>query len=104
MNIEKRAYLDAFGAVLRRYYTVVKNTHNTEPEREKGYLEGFTDAALHLRLFTAQELQALIEKVHYEIFGMDVKERTKKVPRRALSKDEWRQIPTFIRQGKDLEI
>ena len=103
MNTAKLAYLEAFSAGLRRYYTVIKSTH-AEPEREKGYLEGFIDAALHLKLFTTEELQELIEKVHYEIFGMDVQERINTSPRLSMSTDEWHQIPTFIRKGKELEI
>ncbi|MGV1101050.1 hypothetical protein ACUUL3_16765 [Thiovibrio sp. JS02] len=103
MEQEEKDYFETFRVALRRYYFTVKTTHAV-PEREKGYLEGFIDAAMQLRVFTGGELQELIEEVNHEVFGMSVQERMRRYPHISFSKEEWQQIPTFIRQGKDLGI
>ncbi len=103
MDPEQTTYLDTFRLALKRYYSTVQATRAV-PEREKCYLEGFIDAAMQLRVFTGGELQDLIEDVNYELFGMSVQERMKRYPHISFSREESRQIPTFIRQGKDLGI
>jgi len=103
MDSEQTNYLENLRISLKRYYfTVLAN--QAVPEREKGYLEGMIDAAMQLRVFSCGELQELIEEVNHEVFGMSVQERMKRYPHISFSKEECQQIPTYIRQGKDLGI
>lgn len=51
-----------------------RDGHRASPV-ERHRLEGFIQAGSYLGLASKDELQSLMEKVHYEIFGKTIKER-----------------------------
>lgn len=101
MNTEH--YFDSLKKKLRGIFLMIKNGHET-PAAEKKYVEGFMHAAIDLGIATRSELDALMESVNQEVFGMSIDERRKAYRGRTLSSNTAFDTPTWQRKGIQLSL
>ncbi|KAA1188397.1 hypothetical protein F0M18_18030 [Pseudohalioglobus sediminis] len=67
-------YLKEVETRLARMFRASRDGHKASPA-ERHRLEGFIQAGSFLGLASKDQLQSLMEKVHYDIFGKTIKER-----------------------------
>lgn len=101
MNAER--YFQSLENKIRGIFLMLKRGHQV-PDEEKKYVEGFMHAALQLELATRDELDALMESVNQQVFGMSIEERRAKYRDRPLSKGSALDTPTWQRQGIKLDL
>ncbi len=102
MEDEKTAYLEYFKKLLRKSYLVLRES-KTFPEDKKWFIEGFMEAGRILGV-GFNELKAIIDEENFKVFEMSIEERRKIFKETALFDESYYDIPTWIREGKKLEI
>jgi hypothetical protein len=101
--INTNKFFKLLGELLREYYQDIKNTGIPSPEREQ-FINGYLTAARTLNAVYQKELKDYVEKIHFEIFNMNIEERRKSLPVQSdLSEDEL-EVPAFKRQGIKLKF
>lgn len=74
MMRSREEYLEEIETRLTRMFRASRDGHKASPA-ERHRREGFIQADSFLGLASKDELQSLIERVHYDIFGKTLKER-----------------------------
>jgi hypothetical protein len=76
-----------------------------KPDKQKYRTEGFMQAGRILGLVNEEELTKLMEKLHFEIFEMTIKEREQKKLElnQKIQEDDYEMldVPTFIRNYRE---
>ena len=70
----REEYLNEVENRLARMFRASRDGHKPSPT-ERHRLEGFIQAGSFLGLASKDQLQALMEQVHYDIFGKSIEER-----------------------------
>lgn len=70
----REEYLEEVETRLARMFRASKDGHKASPV-ERHRLEGFIQAGSFLGLASKVELQSLMERVHFDIFGKTIDER-----------------------------
>lgn len=99
---QKMRYMDHLSSLLREIYGLMKKNGKIS-ERQEAFANGVMAAGKYVGV-THQELEALIEKLNYEVFGMSVEQRKKAQRESAPAKSTDLDEPTFIRWGKKLSL
>ena len=102
MEDEKTAYLEYFRKLLRTSYLVLKKS-KTFPKDKKLFIEGFMKAGRIIGV-GFNELRAIIDEEHFKVFEMSAEERKKTFKETVLFDESYYDIPTWVREGKQLEI
>ena len=103
MIFDKQKYHSSFQEVVEWYCSVLKDVGDV-PSGWLEYVDGYMDAGLLLGITSAEEPDNIIQAANYKIFGMTVEERKKKYKRKTKVDENDLDIPTFIREGKSLEL
>jgi hypothetical protein len=72
--MQKDQFLDEVRHHLHLIFLGIAEQHRPEP-LEKARLEGFMRAGVFLGVTSNTELQALMEEIHFEVFGETIAER-----------------------------
>lgn len=102
MEDKKTAYLEYFKRLLRQTYLVLRKS-KTFPEDKKRFIEGFMEAGRILGV-EFNELKAIIDEEHFKVFEMSIEERIKAFKETASFDETYYDIPTWVREGKKLQI
>lgn len=102
MEDEKTAYLEYFKKLLRTSYLVLRES-KTFPKDKKRFIEGFMEAGRVIDL-GFNELKAIIDEEHFKVFEMSIEEREKAFKETASFDETYYDIPTWVREGKKLEL
>ena len=103
MMVDKQAYYATFQEIIDEYHTILKEVGSV-PSKWNGYLKGYIDVGLLLEITSADELDKIIQESNYKIFEMSVEERKKKYKNKKKITENDLDIPTFIREGINLEL
>jgi len=101
LSCEKEKFLDDFQSLLEDLYLIQKKNGISNKEK-KGFIDGFMHAGILVGLVDMEELQAIIDRAHMDVFGKTLDERKALIRSAQLSEDVL-DIPTFHRLGKDIE-
>lgn len=101
MNSQR--YFDALATKLRGLFLMIKNGHEV-PLDEKRYVEGFMHASMDLGLANREELEALMESINQEVFGVSIAERRKRYQNQTLSSGSAHDTPTYQRRGIHIDL
>ncbi len=102
MEDEKTAYLEYFKKLLRTSYLVLRKS-KTFPKDKKLFIEGFMEAGRIMGV-EFDELKAIIDEEHFKVFEMSIEEREKAFKGTASFDETYFDIPTWVREGKKLEL
>ena len=72
--MRKQKYLDQLNERLRSFYKTVKLGQKV-PMQEKCQLEGFMQAGVVIHAITKEEVIALKERIHLDVFGVTIAEK-----------------------------
>jgi len=102
--IDKDSYLDKLKILLQERYAYLQRCEVASPELIQ-YLEGYLSAARTLDAVSYDEIKAVMDKAHYEVFGKTVEERQlaelyAPVPQ---GDPDDLELPTWIRWGVRLD-
>jgi hypothetical protein len=103
MIVDKRKYHSSFKEIMQKYHSVLKDV-GAVPTSWEGYVDGYIEAGLLLGITSSDELDKIIQESNYKIFGMTVGERRKKYKTKRKLNENDLDIPTFIREGKNLDF
>jgi len=101
-STQRLRYLEYLSELLAETYALLKEIKIIPPGR-KSFIDGVMSAGQFLGV-TKNDLEKLIEKVNYEVFGMSVQERRRVFKEIHLSEEKLYDIPAYIRKGKRLRI
>jgi hypothetical protein len=101
-STDRLRYLEYLSKLLTETYALLKEI-KIIPQGRKSFIEGVMSAGQFLGV-NKNDLEKLIEKVNYEVFGMSIQERRKVFKEIPLSEDKLYDIPAYIRKGKRLSI
>jgi len=105
MDDEKRQYLEHFRKILKESYLVLKKSQ-TFPKEKGCFIEGFMTAGRFFGV-SVRELEMIVNELNLEVFGMTLETRRKFYKQKNGSTDpdyRYYDIPTWIREGKKIEI
>ncbi len=95
-------YNDTLEKMLRKYYTMMK-TNDTTHVTFKHQIHGYVQAGIVMGLLKSDQVNQVVERIHFEVFSMAISERRKiseyAAPKRKTNGDEDYIIPTFLRKG-----
>lgn len=101
--VTQNNFFKLLGELLREYYQDIKDSGIPSPEREQ-FINGYMTAARTLNAVYQKDLADYIERIHFEIFNMNIEERRKSLPVQSdLSEDEL-EVPAYKRQGIKLKF
>lgn len=72
--MDKNAFVTEVERRFRLRFRASKDGYKTS-DSERHHLEGFIEAGIFLDLTTREAMQALMESVHLEVFGITLQER-----------------------------
>lgn len=101
--MDTERYFDSLKEKIRELFVMIQHGHAV-PAEQKKYVEGFMHASLDLHIATRQELEALMEEINQEVFGMGIDERRKRYPERSLSSGTALETPTYQRRGIKIDL
>jgi hypothetical protein len=101
-KIRRLRYFEYLTGLLRETYLSLKQMKPI-PDNRKSFIEGVMAAGRFIGV-TNYELEKLIEKVNYDVFGMSIAERKKVFKEIPPAKHPDYDIPTYVRKGKKLSI
>mgnify|MGYP001389215115 FL=1 len=102
--IDKDAYLTKLKMLLIERYGYLKRCEVAPPELIQ-YLEGYLSAARTLDAVSYDEIKAVMDKAHYEVFGKTIEERQLAELYASVPKGDPDdlELPTWIRRGIRLD-
>jgi hypothetical protein len=100
--INKERYIEILTQNLNEYYKEIKRKNYGSENRPK-YIDGYLTAARALGVFDYEELKKIIDKIHFDAFGKTIEERQKSELSDPSSDSNLLDIPTFIRDGINLD-
>ena len=103
MIIDKQKYHSSFQEIMERFYSVLKEIGDV-PSSWEGFVDGYIQAGLLLGITSVDELDKIIQKSNYKVFGITVEERRKKYKKKRKVDEDDLDIPTFIREAINLEL
>lgn len=101
--INKEQYMEILQHVLKEHYRVMNTTNKISQDRQQ-FIDGYITAAIALDAFNEQDLGEFIEKLHFEIFGMTIKERQQTRTFENGVADDFLAVPAYIRKGVNFQI
>ena len=102
MRYDKERYIEILTQNLNEYYKEIKRKNSGSEKRQK-YIDGYLTAARALGVFDYEELKKIIDKIHFDAFGKTIEERQKSELSDPSSDSNLLDIPTFIRDGINLD-
>ncbi|HQN57750.1 MAG TPA: hypothetical protein PLR24_10970 [Saprospiraceae bacterium] len=99
--INKKQYLDILQYILSEHYNIMHSTNKIMQDRQQ-FIDGYITAAMALDAFDRKELQTFMEKIHFEVFGMTIKERLRTKTFENGTADDFLAVPAYIRKGIEL--
>lgn len=96
--INKNKYLEFLKQILGEHYNIMKSTNKVFSDRQH-FIDGYLAAANALEIFEPNDLRKFIDKLHYEIFGISVKERKQTMTFNRGTEEEYLEIPAYMRKG-----
>jgi len=100
--INKKRYIEILTQLLNEHYAEVKRKSNGAKDSNQ-YIIGYLTAARALGVFDYEELKREIDKIHLKAFGKTIEDRKKSELSEPSSYDDLLDIPTFIREGINLD-
>lgn len=100
--INKKRYTEILTQLLNEHYAEIKRKSSVSKDRQK-YIDGYLTAARALNVFDYEELKEVIDKIHLKTFGKTIKERKKSDLSEPSFNDGLLDIPTYIREGINLD-
>lgn len=100
--INKKRYIEILTQLLSDHYAEVKRKSNGAKD-SKQYIIGYLTAARALSVFDYEELKVAIDMIHLKAFGKTIEESQKSELCETSSDDDLLDIPTFIREGINLD-
>ncbi len=101
--METERYFDSLKEKIKELFVMIHHGHAV-PAEQRRYVEGFMHASLDLQIATRQDLEALMESVNQEVFGMSIEERRKRYPEHGLSSGTALETPTYQRRGVKIDL
>lgn len=96
--INKNQYLEILQYTLSEHYNIMHSTNKILQDRQQ-FIDGYITAAMALDAFDQKELQDFMEKIHFEVFGMTIKERQQTRTFENGTADDFLAVPAYIRKG-----
>jgi hypothetical protein len=81
-------------------YKSIKENNGTVNVNQSSYIQGFMEACLINRSLSRTAIESIINNAHKNVFGVDFQSRQDL----EVATDEWLDIPTHIRQNKNIDI
>jgi len=101
--INKDRYLGILQDTLKEHYNIMNTTNKVFPDRQQ-FIDGYITAAVALDVFDHNELADFIERLHYDVFGMTIKERQQTRTFEHGTDDDYLKVAAYIRNGVALEL
>lgn len=98
MNQDK--YFELLDKNLRQMFMGIKQRIKPIPGR-RHHWEGFMHAGVVMGLISKDELEARMEGIHHEVFGMSIQQRLQSKAYPAMDEPDYDgyDSPTYVRQG-----
>jgi len=99
--VNKERYKEVLVRILKDHYNDIKRKNAGSKERQQ-YIDGYLTAARALDGFTYEELQSIIDEIHFKVFGKTLQERNLSEAGKSSLNSNYLTIPTYIREGISL--
>lgn len=100
--INKKRYTEILSQLLNEHYSEIKKKDFPSIDRQQ-YIDGYLTAARALDVFDFDELKKIIDGIHFNAFGKTIEERRKSESYRDSFDENILAIPTYIRDGIQMD-
>ena len=100
--INKIRYTEILTQLLNEHYAEIKRKSSVSKDHEQ-YIDGYLTAARALDVFDLKKIKKIIDSIHFNAFGKTIEERRKSESCRDSLDESILAIPTYIRDGIQMD-